>query len=87
MDDYIVRYLQEVRNIAERVEPSKIERFVDLLVELRSKAGRLFFIGVGGGAGNSTHAVNDFRKIAGIEAYTPTDNVSESMTTAGELFL
>lgn len=77
MDGYITRYLKEVKDIAESIEPSEIDRIVDSLVELRSRGGRLFFIGVGGGAGNSTHAVNDFRKIAGIEAYTPTDNVSE----------
>ena len=50
---------------------------VDLLVALRARGGRLFFLGVGGSAGNASHAVNDFRKIAGFEAYTPTDNVSE----------
>ena len=77
MDDYVTRYLKEVRDIAEKIERSEVEKIVDSLVELRSRGGRLFFIGVGGGAGNSTHAVNDFRKIAGIEAYTPTDNVSE----------
>lgn len=77
MADYIIRYLKQVKDIAERIEPSKIEQMVNSIAELRSRGGRLFFIGVGGGAGNSTHAVNDFRKIAGIEAYTPTDNVSE----------
>lgn len=77
MDDYITRYLKEVRDIAEKIERSEVEQIVDSLVELRSRGGRLFFIGIGGGAGNSTHAVNDFRKIAGIESYTPTDNVSE----------
>ena len=77
MDGYIDRYLKEVKEIVEKIEPSEIEQMVDSLAELRGKGGRLFFIGVGGGAGNSTHAVNDFRKIAGIEAYTPTDNVSE----------
>lgn len=54
-----------------------IDRMVDLLVALRKHGGRLFFLGAGGGAGHASHAVNDFRKIAGIEAYTPTDNVSE----------
>jgi len=77
MDGYISRYLKEVKEIVEKIEPSKIEQMVDLLAELRDNGGRLFFIGIGGGAANSTHAVNDFRKIAGIEAYTPTDNVSE----------
>lgn len=77
MDAYISRYLKEVEGITQKIEASKVERMVELLVELRDKEGRLFFIGAGGGAGNSSHAVNDFRKIAGIEAYTPTDNVSE----------
>jgi len=77
VDAYVNRYLKEVEDIAKRIETSKIEQMVELLVELRDKEGRLFFIGAGGGAGNSNHAVNDFRKIAGIEAYTPTDNVSE----------
>ncbi len=52
-------------------------KFVELLVQVRARSGRLFFLGVGGSAANCSHAVNDFRKIAGIEAYAPTDNVSE----------
>lgn len=75
--DYITRYLKEAGEIAKSLDTSKIEQMIEQLVELRNRGGRLFFLGVGGGAGNSTHAVNDFRKIAGIEAYTPTDNVSE----------
>ncbi|HMH54520.1 MAG TPA: SIS domain-containing protein, partial [Candidatus Acidoferrum sp.] len=54
-----------------------IEALVDLLVETRARGGRLFVLGVGGSAGNASHAVNDFRKLAGLEAYAPTDNVSE----------
>lgn len=77
MDDYIHRYIQEIGGIAKGIEVTRIERMIELLLELRDRRGRLFFLGVGGGAGNSTHAVNDFRKIIGIEAYTPTDNVSE----------
>lgn len=77
MDAYISRYLKEVEDIAKSLDASKIEQMIELFLELRDRKGRLFFIGVGGGAGNSTHAVNDFRKIAGIETYTPTDNVSE----------
>ena len=77
MDAYISRYLKEVEDIARSLDASKIEQMIELFLELRDKKGRLFFIGVGGGAGNSTHAVNDFRKIAGIETYAPTDNVSE----------
>ena len=77
MDSYIGRYVEEVKEIAGKIESSKIKLMIKLLQELREKNGRLFFLGVGGGAGNAAHAVNDFRKIAGIEAYTPTDNVSE----------
>jgi D-sedoheptulose 7-phosphate isomerase len=74
---YTTQYLEEVREIAARLDRHEIERLVASLVELRGRGGRLFILGVGGGAGNATHAVNDFRKIAGIEAYTPTDNASE----------
>jgi len=77
MDSYIGKYLEEVREIAGKLDSSKIELVIKFLRELREKKGRLFFLGVGGGAGNAAHAVNDFRKIVGIEAYTPTDNVSE----------
>lgn len=74
---YVKDYLNEVRQVAERLDIQSIERMVQELVALRQREGRLFFLGVGGGAGNAAHAVNDFRKIAGIESYTPTDNVSE----------
>jgi len=74
---YANRYLKETAVIAETLDVSTIEHMIELLLKIRERKGRLFFLGVGGGAGNSTHAVNDFRKIAGIEAYTPTDNVSE----------
>ena len=74
---YTTKYLEEATRILHQLDPSNIDHIVDLLVTTREKQGRLFFIGVGGGAGNATHAVNDFRKIAGIESYTPTDNVSE----------
>lgn len=84
MDDYIKRYLTETGNIAKSLDISKIEQMVNSLLELRKRNGRLFFIGVGGGAGNSSHAVNDFRKIAGIEAYAPTDNVSELTARAND---
>lgn len=77
MDDYTTRYLEEVQAVAQRISPAEIRKMVDLLVGLRDAGGRLFFLGVGGGAGNATHAVNDFRKIAGIESYTPIDNISE----------
>jgi len=70
-------YIAEARQILERLDPAAIDRVVASLVALRSRGGRLFVLGVGGSAGNASHAVNDFRKICGIEAYTPTDNVSE----------
>jgi D-sedoheptulose 7-phosphate isomerase len=74
---YTAAYIQEAIEILRQLDQGAIERMVSLLVELRERGGRLFFLGVGGGAGHASHAVNDFRKIAGIEAYTPTDNVSE----------
>lgn len=74
---YVQQYLEEAVEILGRIDQGVIEEIVDLLIDLRVTGGRLFFLGVGGGAGHASHAVNDFRKIAGIEAYTPTDNVSE----------
>jgi D-sedoheptulose 7-phosphate isomerase len=74
---YTVRYTLEVLTIARRLDLKAIDRMIDSLVDIRNNNGRLFFLGVGGGAGNATHAVNDFRKIAGIESYSPSDNVSE----------
>src|SRR5262244_1877407 len=71
------RHLREVRAIIDAIDIAPIERMVSMLVQLRDAGGRLFFLGVGGSAGNCGHAVNDFRKIVGIEAYAPTDNVSE----------
>jgi D-sedoheptulose 7-phosphate isomerase len=70
-------YFNEVAKVAEAIDKSTIERLAGELVALRERQGRLFLLGVGGGAGNCTHAVNDFRKLCGIEAYAPTDNVSE----------
>lgn len=77
MSDYTSSYLSEVREIASLLDGGTIERMVDLLCQTRAREGRIFFLGVGGGAGHASHAVNDFRKIAGIECYAPTDNVSE----------
>jgi len=74
---YSTTYLAEVSQIVSKLDTVVIERMVELLVAVRGRSGRLFFLGAGGGAGHASHAVNDFRKIAGIEAYTPTDNVSE----------
>src|SRR5438876_807200 len=70
-------YLAESRNILDLLDAAAIEGIVRLLVETRQGGGRLFILGVGGSAANASHAVNDFRKIAGIEAYAPTDNVAE----------
>ena len=75
--DYTREYLAEVGSIASMLNQPAIDRMVALLAEVRVQGGRLFFLGVGGGAGHAGHAVNDFRKIAGIESYAPTDNVSE----------
>jgi D-sedoheptulose 7-phosphate isomerase len=75
--DYTAAYLAEVGEIAARIDPAAVDRTIALLVEIRAQGGRVFFLGVGGGAGHAGHAVNDFRKIAGIECYAPTDNVSE----------
>src|SRR5499427_968921 len=74
---HTAEYLAEAAEILARLDQSAIERMASLLVELRGSGGRLFFLGVGGSAANASHAVNDFRKIAQIEAYAPTDNVSE----------
>ncbi len=74
---HIDHYLEEAQKVIELIDHAAIQRIVDLLTELQQGNGKLFFLGVGGGAANASHAVNDFRKICGIEAYTPTDNVSE----------
>ncbi len=75
--DFIARYLAEAGRVAAAIDQAAVARVVDLLVRVRDGGGRLFILGVGGSAGNASHAVNDFRKIAGFEAYAPTDNVSE----------
>jgi D-sedoheptulose 7-phosphate isomerase len=74
---YTTQYLEEVNKIAAMLDPAKIDRMIQLLRGVREGGGRLFILGVGGSAGNAGHAVNDFRKICGMEAYAPTDNVSE----------
>ena len=70
-------YFEEVVKVAQAIDVALIEKLATELAALRERGGRLFFIGVGGSAGNCSHAVNDFRKLCGIEAYAPTDNVSE----------
>jgi len=74
---YARQHLAEAAEVIARIDVDAIERVADLLARLRDREGRLFFLGVGGSAGNCSHAVNDFRKIVGIESYAPTDNVSE----------
>ena len=75
--NYTARYIEESKEILDNLDQQVLEQIVDLLVDLRARGGRLFFLGSGGGAGHASHAVCDFRKIAQIEAYTPSDNVSE----------
>jgi len=75
--NYVQQHLNEAIEIIRKIDVTSIEKMIDILAAVKDEGGRLFFLGVGGGAGNCTHAVNDFRKIVGIEAYAPTDNVSE----------
>ena len=70
-------HLSETIEIIKKIDTKKIENMVDLILNVRKEKGRIFFLGVGGSASNCSHAVNDFRKIIGIESYAPTDNVSE----------
>lgn len=74
---YTEQYLAEAAEIIHKLDVSAIEKMAELLAVVRAEGGRVFFLGVGGSAGNCSHAVNDFRKIVGIESYAPTDNVSE----------
>ena len=74
---FVRTHLDETKRIIDALDVNAIDRMADALAALRQRGGRLFFLGVGGSAGNCSHAVNDFRKLAGIEAYAPTDNVSE----------
>jgi len=71
------QFLEEVSEVVKKIDAKDVDRLVALLVRTRTAGGRLFILGVGGSAGNASHAVNDFRKITDIEAYAPTDNVSE----------
>ena len=75
--NYIKQYIEDAKQILETINVEQIQMMINLLNNLKESKGRLFILGVGGGAGHASHAVNDFRKICGIEAYTPTDNVSE----------
>ena len=75
--NYTTRYVEESVQIIRRLDLTAVERMLSLLLDVQQQQGRIFFLGAGGGAGHASHAVNDFRKIAGIECYAPTDNVSE----------
>src|SRR5687768_4315217 len=74
---HVGRYFEQVAEVARKLDHTLIQKLVDELVALRERGGRLFILGVGGSAANASHAVNDFRKLCGIETYAPTDNVSE----------
>jgi D-sedoheptulose 7-phosphate isomerase len=76
-DSYAALYLREVGEIARSLDPAAVEAFAEALADVRRGNGRLFVLGVGGGAAHASHAVNDFRKLCGFEAYAPTDNVAE----------
>lgn len=75
--NYALQHLKEASEIIQKMDVAAIERMADLLAVVKAEGGRVFFLGVGGSAGNCSHAVNDFRKIVGVESYAPTDNVSE----------
>src|SRR6476620_2501261 len=76
-EQYVKTFIQETAEIAAQIDQTQIVRAIECFRELQTRGGRLFVLGVGGSAGNASHAVNDFRKIAAFEAYAPTDNVSE----------
>jgi D-sedoheptulose 7-phosphate isomerase len=82
--DYIKNHLAEAIEILKQLDASRINQIIELLCEVKNNQGRIFFLGVGGSAGNCSHAVNDFRKIVGIESYAPTDNVSELTARAND---
>jgi D-sedoheptulose 7-phosphate isomerase len=77
MMQFIDQYFNEAKIIIDKIDRDQILKMISIINETRSNNGRMFVLGVGGGAGHASHAVNDFRKICGLEAYTPTDNVSE----------
>lgn len=77
LSSYIDKYFSQATQIIQKIDKKAVEAVIKVLLTTKEKGGRLFILGVGGSAGNASHAVNDFRKIAGIESYAPTDNVSE----------
>ena len=82
--DFARRFLHGAATLAGQVDADTIERMAVTIAEIRARGGRLFFVGVGGGAGHASHAVSDFRKLAGLECYAPTDNVSELTAWAND---
>ena len=82
--EFVRAHLEETAKVAAAIDAHAVERMATALVSIRARGGRLFFVGVGGGAGHASHAVNDFRKLAGFEAYAPTDNVSELTARAND---
>ncbi len=82
--DFVRAHLEETARIAAAIDPAAVERVASTLALVRARGGRLFLLGVGGGAGHASHAVNDFRKLAGFEAYAPTDNASELTARAND---
>ena len=76
-NNHIFNYFNLIPELVKKIDTKKIQKVVNHLISVKRKKGRIFFLGVGGSAGNCSHAVNDFRKICEIESYTPTDNVSE----------
>jgi len=84
-EGFIEKYLDETNKITESIDKSQIARVIQILQQTKKNNGRLFILGVGGSAANASHAVNDFRKIAAVEAYTPVDNVSELTAWTNDL--
>ena len=82
--EFVRAHLEETARVAASIDVHAVERMATALVAIRARGGRLFFVGLGGGAGHASHAVNDFRKLAGFEAYAPTDNVSELTARAND---
>jgi len=75
--EHIQKFLNDAQTVIDRIDRAAIEKMIDLLAKVRAAGGRVFFLGVGGGAANASHAVADFRKIGGFQAYTPADNMAE----------
>lgn len=83
-NNFVSNYIKETKNILNKINQKDIERIIKILIEVKKTRGRIFFIGVGGSAANTSHAVNDFRKILALEAYSPTDNVSETTANTND---